>query len=170
MRNAEVIELARVAAREAITIPTVITDLTDVSGTPATGDLLQYDGSGWVPATLSTSFTVPFGLAMVADGGGSEIADGITVGYYTFNFAATITGWAIVNTPSGSIQWDILRDGASIVASAPPSVTGSTGNDSTTLTGWTTSISAGHTLTFAVTSATTSTLSSLTLHLTREIS
>lgn len=158
---------ARVAAREAITIPTVLNDLTDVSGTPTTGQLLQYDGTGWVPYTPAAT-VVPFMVPFLSDGGGATIATG-TKGFIRFNFSADILSWSINNVPIGSITYDINKNGTSIVGTNPPKVTSSDGAIGD-VTGWTsTSVADGDTLAFDIDSATTSTLATLTLYMQREL-
>ena len=91
---------------------------------------------------------------------------------------ATITGWKILScdsTPtSGSIVVDIWKDtfanfpptiADTITASAKPTLSSDTSAESTTLTGWTTSISAGDILYFNVDSATSLTCAKIILTL-----
>lgn len=73
-------------------------------------------------------------------------------------FACTITGWALVGVPVGTISIDILKapmanhpDGAvSITADAPPTLVGQPGITSTDTTGWTTVLAAQDVLTFTI--------------------
>jgi hypothetical protein len=101
-------------------------------------------------------------LNFVIDGGGSVITTGIK-GDLVVDFACTITGVTLLADQSGSIVVDIWKDtyanfppvdADSITASAPPTITTATKSQDTTLTGWTTSISAGQILRFNVDSVT----------------
>jgi hypothetical protein len=88
--NAEFTTLeTRVTTLEGNTPPAVLNDLSDVSGTPASGDLLQYDGSGWVPYTLPATTTTA-NLAYTIDGGGAAITTGVKYGFKV-DFAGTVT-------------------------------------------------------------------------------
>lgn len=114
-----------------------------------------------IPVTSGIEFTGGPGLGQTTaartrqigvtiDGGGPITASGI-VGYKSFPVAGTITKWRILGDQAGDCVFDIVKDAfasypptTSIVASAFPEVT--VGNDSaedSTLTGWTTSVSAG---------------------------
>jgi hypothetical protein len=110
-------------------------------------------------------------IVMVLDGNGAVIATGNKRGI-RIPFACTITGWGIGLDQSGSIVIDIWKDttanyppvvGDTITASAKPTVTTATHNESTTLTGWTTSVTAGDWLYFNVDSVTSATYAALTL-------
>lgn len=166
----------RITTLEGNTPPTVLNDLTNVSGTPSTGDLLQYDGSGWVPYTPD-SITVTTGLSFVIDGGGSAITSGAK-GMIEVPFAGTITRWTVVADVSGSIEIDIWKDfvssspptsGDTITGSDRPRLTSASWNVSTALTGWTTAVSTGDILRFNVVSASTVTNVLLALRITREV-
>jgi len=102
-------------------------------------------------------------IAFVIDGGGSAIATGIH-GDLSIDFACTIQGVRLLADQSGSIVVDIWKDtyanfpptdADSITASAVPTISTATKDEDTTLTGWTTSISAGDILRFNVDSVTT---------------
>jgi len=104
-------------------------------------------------------------ISFVIDGGGSAITTGIK-GDLQINFNCTIQANTVLLDQSGSIVIDIWKDtygnyppvvGDSITASAKPTVTTATKNTDSTLTGWTTSITAGDTLRFNVDSITTAT-------------
>ncbi len=83
------------------------------------------------------------------DGGGSALVAGKTV-YFTIPFGCTITAWNIaVDTGTCTIDiWKIASGSAiptianSIVAAAPPAISSGTAVHSTTMTGWTTSVTA----------------------------
>ncbi len=111
----------------------------------------------------------------VIDGGGSTITTGIK-GDIEVPFACTINAVTMLADQTGSIVVDIWKDtyanypptdADSITASAVPTISSSTKSHNTTLTGWTTSISAGQTLRFNVDSATTITRVSIILKVTK---
>ena len=82
----------RITALEAVTVPAVIDDLTDVDTTtaaPTSGDLLQFDGADWVPYTPEP-ISVPYSAQFIIDGGGATIATGIK-GDIRIPVASTIT-------------------------------------------------------------------------------
>lgn len=121
--------------------------------------------------------TTPVALAFVIDGGGSAITTGIK-GDVQVPFAGTITAVTLLADQSGSIVVDIWKDtyanfpptdADSITASAPPTITTATKNTDSTLTDWTTSITAGDILRFNVDSdpATDITRVTLILEITR---
>jgi hypothetical protein len=96
------------------------------------------------------------------DGGGSAITTGIK-GDLHIPVACTITAVTMLGDTSGSIVVDIWKDSYanfpptdadSITAAAPPTITTATKSQDTTLTGWTTSCSAGDVLRFNVDSCT----------------
>jgi hypothetical protein len=137
-------------------------DLTDVTITaPADGEVLTYDSgtSEWVNA------------APTGGGGGQSIGahfDGMgsivlvdTIVYFRAKSAMTITGWSIVaEGTSPTCTLDIWK----ITASAKPAL--STGNavKSTTLTGWTTAVSADDIFAIKVDACNAATKISLTLY------
>ena len=169
----------RIVTLEGDTPPDSLGDMTDVDLTtdpPASGDLLQYDGTDWVPYTPA-AFTVTYSAQFIIDGGGATITTGIK-GDIRIPVASTITGYTLLADQSGSIQIDIWKDtytnypptdADSITASAPLGITLATKNDNTTLTGWTTAVAAGHILRFNVDSATTIQRVTVVLYLTRTI-
>jgi hypothetical protein len=130
--------------------------------------------SAITPAKLSTAAKTG-AITIIIDGGGSEIADGI-VGDIEIPFDCTIVAATLLADQSGSIVVDIWKDSYanypptdadSITASAPPTISSAVKSQDTTLTGWTTSITAGQTLRFNVDSATTITRVTLSLKVTR---
>jgi hypothetical protein len=111
-------------------------------------------------------------LIWVIDGGGAPIETGVK-GYLACPFACTITAARSFADVSGSIVVDIWKDtyanyppvdADSITASAPVTISAATKSEDATLTGWTTSISAGDILGFNVDSV--STITRLTIVLT----
>lgn len=114
-------------------------------------------------------------IAFVIDGGGATITTGVK-GDITIPFACTITEWTLLADQSGSIQIDIWKDtyanypptvADTITASAKPLFSTTTKGQSSTLTGWTTSIASGDTLRFNVDSVTTCQRVTLSLKVTR---
>jgi hypothetical protein len=114
-------------------------------------------------------------IVFVIDGGGSAITTGIK-GDIEVPFACTITAVRTLLDQSGSIVVDIWKDtyanypptdADSITASAPPTVSSTTKAEDSTLTGWTTSISAGNILRYNVDSITTATRATITLSCTK---
>ena len=101
-------------------------------------------------------------ITFIIDGGSSVITSGVK-GDLTIPFNCTITEWTLLADQSGSIVIDVWKDvyanypptvADSITGSAKPTITASIKNQSTTLTGWTSSITAGDTLRFNVDSST----------------
>lgn len=114
-------------------------------------------------------------IVFVIDGGGAVIATGVK-GYLPIDFACTITQATLVANTSGSIVIDIWKDtyanfppldADSITASAPPTLSAAQKSQDATLTGWTTSVSAGDVLAFNVDSASAVSKVTLTLKVTR---
>lgn len=114
-------------------------------------------------------------ITMIVDNGSTTITTGVK-GFLEIPFAATILGWTLLSTDasatSGSIVVDIWKDiyanypptiGDVITASAKPTISSSNKGQSSTLTGWTTSIAAGDVLGFNVNSVTTLTKIALIL-------
>jgi hypothetical protein len=94
----------------------------------------------------------------------------------TVPFNCTITGWVLTSRQTGSIVIDVWKsdyagfppvDGGTITGSAPPTLSSANKNQSTTLTGWTTTITAGDVLYFNVDSVTTIEECQLTLQVTK---
>jgi hypothetical protein len=103
------------------------------------------------------------GMIFVVDGGGSVPSVNANA-YLILPYAATIISWTMINDASGSAQVTISTCDysgfptlASIVASAPPSITSARKNQSSTLTGWTTSLAKGTIIKFNLDSIATST-------------
>ena len=97
------------------------------------------------------------------DGNGSAIAAGTKV-YVPCRFTGTITRASIFADVSGSCVIDVWKDtyanypptvADTIAASAKPTLSTAIKNDDSTLTGWTTSVTAGDVFGFNVDSATT---------------
>lgn len=98
----------------------------------------------------------------VIDGGGSAITTG-EKGHLEVPFDCTITAVTMLADQSGSIVIDVWKDtyanypptnADSITASATPTISSAVKSQDTTLTGWTTSLTAGDILAFNVDSVT----------------
>jgi hypothetical protein len=151
------------AGTTGMTGPTGPSGPSGATGTGATGP------TGPSGGTLTR--TIPF----IIDGGGSAITTGIK-GDLHIPFACTITAVTMLADQSGSIVVDIWKDtyanyppvdADSITASAPPTVSAATKATDSTLTGWTTSITANDILGFNVDSITTATRATIALRLRR---
>jgi hypothetical protein len=126
-------------------------------------------------ASVGTAAGLVDTITFVIDGGGSAITTGVK-GYLEIPFACTITQATLLADVSGSIVIDVWKDtyanfppvdAGSITASAPPTISAAVKSQDATLTGWTTSVSAGDILGFNVDSATTVTLATLSLKIAR---
>jgi len=102
-------------------------------------------------------------IEFVIDGGGSAITTGVK-GYLEIPFACTINRVTLLADQSGSIVVDVWKDtyanyppvdADSITASAVPTISSATKSQDSTLSGWTTAISAGDILGFNVDSIST---------------
>jgi hypothetical protein len=102
-------------------------------------------------------------ITVVIDGGGAEITTGIK-GDLEIPIGVTLTAVRMLADQSGSIVVDIWKDtyanfpptdADSITAAAPPTISTATKSEDTSLTGWTTSVTAGDILRFNVDSVTT---------------
>jgi hypothetical protein len=103
-------------------------------------------------------------------GGGSALTVGL-VNYFTVPFACTISSWSITvdtgtatvdvwKTPTGTAVPTVSN---TITASATPAISTGTALHSTTLTGWTTSVSANDIIAFQIKAVSNATLASLVL-------
>jgi hypothetical protein len=114
---------------------------------------------------LSLTSTLLERLTFTFDGQGFTLTTGVKGPTRPIPFACTILSWKIIGDVSGSIVFDIWKTAFStsaiptvantITASAKPTLTTAFGATSSTLTGWTTSISAGDELLINVDSVTT---------------
>ena len=102
-------------------------------------------------------------INFIIDDGGGVIATGVK-GDIVIDFACTITGVTMLANASGSIVVDVWKDSYanypptdadSITSATPPTITTATKSQNTTLTNWTTAITAGQILRFNVDSCTT---------------
>lgn len=131
------------------------------------GQVLMSGGAAAIGTYQSQSFTITY----IIDGGGSAITTGVK-GDLEIPFACTIQRATLLADQSGSIVIDIWKDtyanypptvADTITAAAKPTIAAATKSQDSTLTGWTTSVTAGDTLRFNVDSATTVTRVTLSL-------
>ncbi len=140
------------------TVSTGITQLTsDVTAGPGSGSQAATIATGAVtPAKASTALKTRQ-IVFTLDGMGVDIPVG-SVAYVCCPVAGTITGARLLGTAAGSLVIDVKKDATylpttSIVASAPPTLSGVDESNDTTLTGWTTAVSAGDFFGFEVTTS-----------------
>lgn len=135
------------------------------------------NGSAWQTFSASASSAVRT-VGITIDGGGSVITTGVK-GFVRVPFSGTISKATLLSTDasatSGSIVIDVWKDtyanypptdADSITASAPPTLSSASKSEDSTLSGWTTSVTAGNILGFNVDSATTVTRVTLLLDIT----
>lgn len=128
-------------------------------------------------ATAGHTHTITVAVAFNMDNGASVLATGIK-GDIRIPFAATLTKWSLLPDVSGSIQIDLWKDtyanypptvADTITASAKPLISSATKNESSTLTGWTTSVSAGDIIRVNIDSVTSIKRCLLVLEMTRTV-
>lgn len=129
------------------------------TGTPS-GKYLKDDGTWDVPSSGGTQYKL---VTAIFDGGGSVISAGSKC-YVRFPWAGTITKVTTLADVSGSAVVDVWKDtyanypptvADTITASAKPTLSTATKAEDSTLTGWTTSITAGDVFGFNVDSCST---------------
>ena len=132
-----------------------------------------FTGTLDISGGASASATGSIGIAI--DNVGSVITTGIK-GDTSIPFDCTINSVTMLADVSGTIVIDIWKDtfanypptdAESITASAPPTISAATASTDNTLSGWTTSISAGDTLRFNVDSCSSITRCVLVLKVTK---
>lgn len=135
----------------------------------------QYlDGTGNY-TTPGGSFSGVSSIGITVDGAGSAITTGVK-GYISVPYTCTINSVTMLADQNGSAVMDIWKDtyanypptvADTITASAKPTITSTNKYTSSTLTGWTNSITAGDVLGFNVDSAATITRLTLILKVTK---
>lgn len=114
-------------------------------------------GGGGSPSSLKRT------IGCVVDGGGSAITTGLK-SLVRVPFDGTITGWTVMSDVVGSVVVDVWKDSFaaspptvadSIAGTEKPTLSSAQKAEDTTLTTWTTAITAGDVLAFNVDSAST---------------
>ena len=142
------------------TTNTVELDFTTMTPLSGTYNVRVISGSSPQGATGPTGPTGPSELTVGInlDGGGDVISTGYK-GFIRIPYNCTITKWTILADQSGSIKIDIWKDSYAnypptdadtITAANEPEISASDKAQDSTLSGWTTSISAGDILAFNV--------------------
>jgi hypothetical protein len=123
-----------------------------------------------LPATYQTGT-----IQIAVDNGSTVLSTGIAA-RFVVPFTCTVTSWEILANTSGSIQFDIWKVvyasypptiSNTITASAKPLISSATKATSSTLTGWTTLLTAGDVVFINIDSATTIASAVLALSVTR---
>jgi hypothetical protein len=167
------------AVRQGLRLPQGATGaFTDITGSTegwiawSTDDdkLMCNDGTAWAPCTTESSTTS--GISVTIGYEGTDIIGGTLV-YMPIPFGCTVTGFTLVADESGDVEVDILKTTyanfpasfASITSASPPALSSSQKDTDSTLTGWTTSITAGDVLQFYVEASPVPTVDQITLTL-----
>lgn len=141
----------------------------------ASGDIVACVLSAGAVTQLLTDerVLIPGMVGITIDGGGSAPATG-SKGYVRVPFAGTISDWVLLADVSGSAQITIKKctfsgfpTTSSIVASAQPALSSAQKATNSTLTGWTTSVTADDIWEFNLDSVTTCTRLQLFVKITR---
>lgn len=141
---------------------------------PTTGANTQPAFRTLVAADIPTNTQIA-SIGFTVDGGGATPTTGLK-GFTYVPYGCTINSVTLMADVSGSCVIDIWKvaygsfppnSGNSITASATPTLSSQQNSQDTTLTGWTTSISAGDVLAFNVNSASTVTRVNLVLKVTK---
>jgi hypothetical protein len=153
-------------------------DVTTLAGFPGGGTtFLRDDGTFAAAGGALTTQQKTRALTVVFGTGSAVITAGART-YVSCPYTGTITGARVLAVDaavtSGSIVIDVWKDtyanfppvvGDTITASAKPTLSSATKSDDTTLTGWTTAVTAGDVFAFSVDSAATVTQVALQLTL-----
>ncbi len=156
-------------------------DLGDVHLTaPITNHIIKYHAPSktWINGTQDAVAASTRLVGITIDGAGEVITTGVK-GFLVVPITGTITEATLLSTDASATAGDVVIDvwkdsyanyppanADSITASAPPTLSGVNKSQDTTLTGWTTSVTAGDILGFNVDSAATVTRVTLTLEIT----
>lgn len=150
---------------------TTTNPIQSVASVGTSGQVLKSAGAGALPAFADSIASV----GITIDGGGSAITTGVK-GYIEVPYGCTINRATLLADQSGSIVIDVWKDtyanypptvADTITASAKPTLSSAAKSQDSTLTGWTTAITAGDVLGFNVDSATTVTRVHLILKVTK---
>lgn len=139
-----------------------------------TGDVTAGPGSGSQAATVKAAIKTRV-IGITVDGAGTLLTTGAK-GFRSFPVAGTIIGVRLIANAAGDLVFDVKKSTyaafptqASIVASAPPTLSAVQKSEDVTLTGWTTAVAAGDIFGFEIT-GTPLTITRATLELTIVVS
>jgi hypothetical protein len=121
------------------------------------------DGN-WMPFGGDVALTDTFGITV--DGAGTVLTTG-SKGFRYIEQDCTITGWNVIADQTGSVIFDVKRAGVSIVGTEKPNLYSQQYNSDTSLSTWTTSLSAGDIIEFVIDSASIVTRATLTVLVTK---
>jgi hypothetical protein len=168
----------RLSDLEALTPPTVLSDLNDVEvTTPSDNQLLRYVAANsrfenYTPAGTTYTFGIPF----VIDGGGSAITSGVKYQGIEIPFAATIIGWTVTATASGNLVCTVSKATyanhptyTAISGTEKPTLSSASKAQDSSLSTWTTALVAGDLLQLAVDSLATVNYATVNLQVQRTI-
>jgi hypothetical protein len=126
-----------------------------------------------VTTITQTGTTLVGSAGITVDGGGTVPTTG-SKGFVQIPYSGVITGWTLIADQAGSVVFNVKKSTyaafpstVTIVASAFPTLASAQNATSTTLTGWTTTITAGDVLEFVINSVSTLTRVTLELQITR---
>ena len=163
---------------QASEVSTDQTGWTDISGATVQAALDSVDDAldnRYTKSEIDAQMAFAGGFGITIDGAGSAITTGVK-GFITIPFDCTITGWDIVADQSGSIVIDVWKDtyanfpptvADTIAGTEKPTLSSAQKNQDTSLSSWTTTVTAGDVIGFSVDSATTVTRVTLTVRTTR---
>lgn len=149
-----------------------------VTGWTVNGDLTVTGNTSVQSFSATTYYGLPVqygSFGIVVDGSGSAITSG-NKGYLTLPYSGTIISWRMMADTTGSTSVDVWKtnfagfpptSGDSITGGNYPNLTSQQINDSSSLSGWTTTFSSGDIIAFNVLSASTVTRINLTINLTK---
>lgn len=143
----------------------------------ADGNVPVWDGTigYWKAGTASGGGSTGGSIGCTFDGGGSVLAAG-TYCDVVIPANCTINAATLLGDQAGSLVVSVWCDtygsypptaGDNIAASAPPTISAALKSRDTTLTGWTTTLVAGRTIRFRITSCSAITRATLTLEVTK---
>lgn len=152
--------------------------INSVTGWTVNGDLTVTGNTSVQSFSATTYYGLPVqygSFGIVVDGSGSVITSG-NKGYLTLPYSGTIISWRMMADTTGSTSVDVWKtnfagfpptSGDSITGGNYPNLTSQQINDSSSLSGWTTTFSSGDIIAFNVLSASTVTRINLTINLTK---
>lgn len=138
------------------------------------GKLKKVNSGGTVSEFVTATYATKRTFGVTIDGGGSAITTGVK-GYLTVPYSGTITQWTLTADASGSIVIDVWKDtyanfpptvADTIAGSEKPTLSSAQKNQDTSLSTWTTTVTAGDIVGFNVDSATTVTRVNLVIEMT----